>query len=700
MSNESSEIKLMNSNDDGEKFDAKYKPWNYPDSSSNTHPNQIRNCCSPIDEIEDLAKEDKNLYTTHNDEVQADKSTFSMLKQNENIDNNSKKSSNRITNSKEMQNDKQVNYLDKSNLRYRINEFESIKQIENYQQEKMAEKLPININSPEIFNKYVETDLDQPMDYTLCYDENKSDEEKKGSATFFPKNGNKIFSIDFLCIEETIEEDKIQTIKPKGGMNKEPTRNKKEMFSNTSRSFKEIFNFFKDRDKKRTAIDNTKISALDGSKLLKNAEIYEQKVEKSPQPQVEHCERDSKLRNDIQCSQQTPLMFSRCSSLGSLNGLEQNSTNDDRSSVISDVSHRTSGIISPSELPDSPAQAIPPNIRLQPKSQANSFVKKKIQIQNDKLKIYQHSIISNDSSLLHQENTCKKSLMTKGSVFEDNITSFKDESTPTKLHSVAASSLSSLTIDDDDDYELINKLTNKEKQSITEEAEIENSIEEPIEESNHLVKPSMEAEKSESESHEIDEDFIREQDDELTDLTSHEEQLLDQCIRRGIAKWTKQSINDIKPFSWDVGLTCRATRAMIISRIRINSDTDIYNHIDDKQENYQGNKLTNNKLNLKQKFQNEIEECKNYNGKYSNEDSDAIESLSNLKETSDQFHKNSYYITYEEHLLDQCIRRGMAKITKRNVNDIKPFSWDAHQICLTTRAMMLHSRDGDFHTSH
>lgn len=35
-------------------------------------------------------------------------------------------------------------------------------------------------------------------------------------------------------------------------------------------------------------------------------------------------------------TEETPLMFSRCSSLGSLSGFEQYSIHDDRSSVISD----------------------------------------------------------------------------------------------------------------------------------------------------------------------------------------------------------------------------------------------------------------------------------------------------------------------------------------------------------------------------
>ncbi|XP_071036781.1 putative leucine-rich repeat-containing protein DDB_G0290503 isoform X3 [Parasteatoda tepidariorum] len=57
----------------------------------------------------------------------------------------------------------------------------------------------------------------------------------------------------------------------------------------------------------------------------------------------------------------SPLMFSRSSSVGSLNSSEQHSIIDDRSSV-SIFSNLPSGIISPSELPDSPGEAMSPFI--------------------------------------------------------------------------------------------------------------------------------------------------------------------------------------------------------------------------------------------------------------------------------------------------------------------------------------------------
>lgn len=57
-------------------------------------------------------------------------------------------------------------------------------------------------------------------------------------------------------------------------------------------------------------------------------------------------------------AEETPLMFSRTSSMGSLSSAEPGCV-DDKSSVVSDFSRMASGIISPSELPDSPTQSVP-----------------------------------------------------------------------------------------------------------------------------------------------------------------------------------------------------------------------------------------------------------------------------------------------------------------------------------------------------
>ncbi|KAF8792572.1 adenomatous polyposis coli protein-like [Argiope bruennichi] len=66
----------------------------------------------------------------------------------------------------------------------------------------------------------------------------------------------------------------------------------------------------------------------------------------------------------------SPLMFSRSSSVGSLNSFEQHSIVDDRSSV-SAFSNLASGMISPSEIPDSPFEVASPFIS---KSKNNEFL--------------------------------------------------------------------------------------------------------------------------------------------------------------------------------------------------------------------------------------------------------------------------------------------------------------------------------------
>ncbi len=51
-------------------------------------------------------------------------------------------------------------------------------------------------------------------------------------------------------------------------------------------------------------------------------------------------------------------MFSRCSSLGSLSSFDAHSVH---SSVVSEYSRRASEVVSPSDLPDSPSDTMPPS---------------------------------------------------------------------------------------------------------------------------------------------------------------------------------------------------------------------------------------------------------------------------------------------------------------------------------------------------
>ena len=56
--------------------------------------------------------------------------------------------------------------------------------------------------------------------------------------------------------------------------------------------------------------------------------------------------------------EETPLMFSRSSSLGSLSSFDTHSVH---SSVVSEYSRRASEVVSPSDLPDSPSETMPPS---------------------------------------------------------------------------------------------------------------------------------------------------------------------------------------------------------------------------------------------------------------------------------------------------------------------------------------------------
>lgn len=132
-----------------------------------------------------------------------------------------------------------------------------------------------------------------------------------------------------------------------------------------------------DKSPKENQVELKKNYAYEDSKtpvLLKSTETRDRvatcslKSKKSltpPQSPAEprDKEKESKTVAEENYAQETPLMFSRSSSLDSLNEFEQHSIHDDHSSVVSDFSHRTSAVVSPSELPDSPTQTVPPSPR-------------------------------------------------------------------------------------------------------------------------------------------------------------------------------------------------------------------------------------------------------------------------------------------------------------------------------------------------
>ncbi|XP_054276038.1 uncharacterized protein LOC128995150 isoform X1 [Macrosteles quadrilineatus] len=101
---------------------------------------------------------------------------------------------------------------------------------------------------------------------------------------------------------------------------------------------------------------------------------------------------------------ETPLMFSRSSSLNSLTSDEP--LNDVRS-LISDYSRMASGMISPSDLPDSPTQTTAPSVhsfKLQPLPKLRSVFEEKVSIFREESTPIQFSTTSSLSALSFDDN--------------------------------------------------------------------------------------------------------------------------------------------------------------------------------------------------------------------------------------------------------------------------------------------------------
>ncbi|KAK3907501.1 Adenomatous polyposis coli protein [Frankliniella fusca] len=148
-----------------------------------------------------------------------------------------------------------------------------------------------------------------------------------------------------------------------------------------------------------------------------------------------------KLNSEHQYAEETPLMFSRASSLGSLSSYEQQSILDDRSSVVSEFSRLTSGVVSPSELPDSPSQLVPASPRHL--KAPVEFTNRLSEAGSLPLRVPPARFTGSTRPLAHP-------IVDKAadnSVFEDQFAAYKVEDTPMEFS--RATSLSSLSIDDE-----------------------------------------------------------------------------------------------------------------------------------------------------------------------------------------------------------------------------------------------------------
>ncbi|XP_069101780.1 LOW QUALITY PROTEIN: uncharacterized protein [Argopecten irradians] len=148
--------------------------------------------------------------------------------------------------------------------------------------------------------------------------------------------------------------------------------------------------------------------------------------------------------------EETPLMFSRCSSLGSLSSFDAHSVH---SSVISEYSRRASEVVSPSELPDSPSETMPPSPRgksPQPDESSKSLSSKNYS-EPSGVKSFSNSLPQNVVKPMPSNVTKATVFVETASIMgkDDRPTVYADEGTPP--HCTDTNSLlSALTIDDSD----------------------------------------------------------------------------------------------------------------------------------------------------------------------------------------------------------------------------------------------------------
>ncbi|XP_011208588.2 uncharacterized protein LOC105229824 [Bactrocera dorsalis] len=158
-------------------------------------------------------------------------------------------------------------------------------------------------------------------------------------------------------------------------------------------------------------------------------------------------------------AQETPLMFSRHSSMDSLvgEGEDEIGVCDDKSSVVSDFSRLASGVISPSEIPDSPTQSMPQSPRRhsnagQVNSGSGSGMGAFLQGVSPRAAPRGSAVgIASASAGIGLRGNAAVGEETKRplrSVFEDDLSTFNVENTPAQFS--CRTSLSNLSILDDE----------------------------------------------------------------------------------------------------------------------------------------------------------------------------------------------------------------------------------------------------------
>ena len=135
---------------------------------------------------------------------------------------------------------------------------------------------------------------------------------------------------------------------------------------------------------------------------------------------------------------ETPIMFSRCSSMTSLNSFDTKSIH---SSVASEYSRRPSGLMSPSELPDSPDESL----RLAQSQLQDS--------KSNEITIIERTVLSNKLNNNGSSNNSEKNSFYNNdgiTYLKDSTVAYDCEGSPWRTHAHSeVSSLSALTFNDD-----------------------------------------------------------------------------------------------------------------------------------------------------------------------------------------------------------------------------------------------------------
>lgn len=488
-------------------------PWNSPSESTENF-GRIRPC-SPVDEnppLNELLSGNEEEDGTSNGTSNYDKACFQKYRENgvsrSPIFDHEKDNSSFDEDPSDQPVDYSKKYLERnSNM------------LDKPSRSKKEYKSKVNL-----FGDYAETDLDQPTDYSLRYAEDDTDDDEKSEREYFPGNEQED-TLQTYCTEGTPYETpyifstatsmsdlraecskdteifkkpmKVVVEKPKEATqprlikappncerqllpalkNPKEIRNIPLLNSGTMSPEKPVnyceegtpgcFSRVSSRSSLNSGIANLSIVGSEDvtDKPVIPDKLLEPEIEDKPdfaptlrhlpEEKIEETSSDKESNKVVtfggedHCAEQTPLMFSRCSSLSSLSGFEQQSIHEDPSSV-SDFSRMTSGIISPSELPDSPTQTVPPSPKYR-KTPPRDFPRKHLE----------------EAKIPTRLQLFGKSLLHTRSIFEDTMAMFKEESTPVEFS--AATSLSSLTIDDDPEI-----ILEEDSKKLKEETGVEN----------------------------------------------------------------------------------------------------------------------------------------------------------------------------------------------------------------------------------